>query len=149
MRHYEVVFMVHPDQSEQVGGMIERYTKMIKDAGGAIHRLEDWGRRQLAYPINKIHKAHYVLMNIECAQDVLDELSSIFRYNDAIIRNLVIRRDEAVTEMSPIQKSENENRERKARATQRMQAEAEADSDDDSDDIDNESDESETEETDA
>jgi len=145
MRHYEVVFMVHPDQSEQVGGMVERYTKMIKDAGGAIHRLEDWGRRQLAYPINKIHKAHYVLMNIECGQDVLDELTSIFRYNDAIIRNMVIRRDEAITEMSPIQKAENENRERKARATQRMQAEAEADSDNsDDDDSDSDSDDSDS-----
>lgn len=123
MRHYEIVFMVHPDQSEQVGGMIERYTKMIKDSGGAVHRLEDWGRRQLSYPINKIHKAHYVLMNIECGQDVLDELTSIFRYNDAIIRNLVIGRDEAVTEMSHIQKAENENRERKARASQRVRAE--------------------------
>lgn len=126
MRHYEIVFMVHPDQSEQVGGMIERYTKMIKDAGGAVHRLEDWGRRQLSYPINKIHKAHYVLMNIECGQDVLDELTSIFRYNDAIIRNLVIGRDEAVSEMSHIQKSENENRERKARASQRVRAEESA-----------------------
>ncbi|MDR2212866.1 MAG: 30S ribosomal protein S6 [Pseudomonadales bacterium] len=125
MRHYEIVFMVHPDQSEQVGGMIDRYTKMVKDAGGAVHRLEDWGRRQLAYPIHKIHKAHYVLMNIECGQEVLDELSSIFRYNDAIIRNLVIKRDEAITEISPIQKAETENRERKARAAQRSQAEAE------------------------
>jgi small subunit ribosomal protein S6 len=123
MRHYEIVFMVHPDQSEQVGGMIERYTKMIKDSGGAVHRLEDWGRRQLSYPINKIHKAHYVLMNIECGQEVLDELTSIFRYNDAIIRNLVISRDEAVTEMSHIQKAENENRERKARASQRVRSE--------------------------
>ena len=146
MRHYEVVFMVHPDQSEQVGGMIERYTKMIKDAGGAIHRLEDWGRRQLAYPINKIHKAHYVLMNIECGQDVLDELTSIFRYNDAIIRNLVIKREEAITEVSPIQQAENENRERKARAVQRARAEDErssndsddsGDDNDDSDDNDN------------
>jgi small subunit ribosomal protein S6 len=117
MRHYEIVFMVHPDQSEQVGGMVERYTKMVKESGGAVHRLEDWGRRQLAYPINKIHKAHYVLMNIECVQEVLDELTSIFRYNDAILRNLVIKRDEAITEVSPIQKAELENRERKARAT--------------------------------
>ena len=123
MRHYEIVFMVHPDQSEQVGGMVERYTKMVKDSGGAVHRLEDWGRRQLAYPINKIHKAHYVLMNIECGQEVLDELTSIFRYNDAIIRNLVIKREGPVTEMSPIQKAENENRERKARAVQRARAE--------------------------
>lgn len=130
MRHYEIVFMVHPDQSEQVGGMIERYTKMIKDSGGAVHRLEDWGRRQLSYPLNKIHKAHYVLMNIECGQEVLDELTSIFRYNDAIIRNLVIKRDEAVTEMSHIQKAENENRERKARAVQRVRAEESTDAGD-------------------
>ncbi len=123
MRHYEIVFMVHPDQSEQVGGMIERYTKMIKDSGGLVHRLEDWGRRQLAYPINKIHKAHYVLMNVECGNEVLGELTSIFRYNDAIIRNLVIKRETAVTEMSPIQKAENENRERKARASQRVRSE--------------------------
>lgn len=122
MRHYEIVFMVHPDQSEQVGGMIERYTKMIKESDGAIHRLEDWGRRQLAYPIHKIHKAHYVLMNVECGQEVLDELSSIFRYNDAIIRNLVIRKDEAVTDVSPIMKAENESRECKARATQRTRS---------------------------
>jgi small subunit ribosomal protein S6 len=123
MRHYEIVFMVHPDQSEQVGGMIERYTKMIKDSGGLVHRLEDWGRRQLSYPINKIHKAHYVLMNVECGTDVLGELTSIFRYNDAIIRNLVIKRDAAVTEISHIQKAENENRERKARASQRVRSE--------------------------
>lgn len=134
MRHYEIVFMVHPDQSEQVGGMIERYTKMIKDAGGAVHRLEDWGRRQLAYPINKIHKAHYVLMNIECGQEVLDELTSIFRYNDAIIRNLVIKRDGPVTDMSPIQKAENENRERKARAVQRARVDEAAESADDAED---------------
>ena len=123
MRHYEIVFMVHPDQSEQVGGMIERYTKMIKDSGGLVHRLEDWGRRQLSYPINKIHKAHYVLMNVECGNDVLGELTSIFRYNDAIIRNLVIKRDAAVTEITHIQKAENENRERKARASQRVRSE--------------------------
>ena len=123
MRHYEIVFMVHPDQSEQVGGMIERYTKMIKDSGGLVHRLEDWGRRQLSYPISKIHKAHYVLMNVECGNDVLGELTSIFRYNDAIIRNLVIKRDAAVTEISHIQKAENENRERKARASQRVRSE--------------------------
>jgi small subunit ribosomal protein S6 len=134
MRHYEIVFMVHPDQSEQVGGMVDRYTKMIKDAGGAVHRLEDWGRRQLAYPIHKIHKAHYVLMNVECGHEVLDELTSIFRYNDAIIRNLVIKRDEAITEMSPIQKAENENRERKARSVQRARADEGVGSADESDD---------------
>ena len=107
MRHYEVVFMVHPDQSEQVSGMVERYTQIVTESGGTIHRLEDWGRRQLAYPINKIHKAHYVLMNVECEQDILDELNSSFRYNDAVLRSMVIRRDEAITVDSPIMKQEN------------------------------------------
>ena len=125
MRHYEIVFMVHPDQSDQVAGMIEKYTSLVTDSGGAMHRLEDWGRRQLAYPINKIHKAHYVLMNVECGQDVLDEITTLFRYNDAVLRNLVIKRKEAVTDMSDIMKDENESRERKARVSQRMQEEAE------------------------
>lgn len=115
MRHYEVVFLVHPDQSEQVPAMVERYTGLVKDAGGAIHRLEDWGRRQLAYPINKIHKAHYVLMNIECGQEALQSLEDNFRYNDAVIRNLIIRRDEAITEESPLAKSAEEKRSRKSR----------------------------------
>ncbi len=106
MRHYEIVFMVHPDQSEQVPGMIERYTGVIEGGEGKVHRLEDWGRRQLAYPINKIHKAHYVLMNIECGQDVLDELNSNFRYNDAVLRSLVLTRDEPITEESLIMKAE-------------------------------------------
>ncbi len=106
MRHYEIVFMVHPDQSEQVPGMIDRYSKSIEAGSGAVHRLEDWGRRQLAYPINKIHKAHYVLMNIECGQEVLEELNANFRYNDAVIRSQVIKRDQAVTEESPIMKAE-------------------------------------------
>jgi len=97
MRHYEVVFLVHPDQSEQVSAMVERYTASIEESEGTVHRLEDWGRRHLAYPINNIHKAHYVLMNIECSQEVLDELTTSFRYNDAVLRNMVIRRDEAVT----------------------------------------------------
>jgi len=108
MRHYEVVFLVHPDQSEQVSGMVDRYTSMIESKGGKIHRLEDWGRRQLAYPINKIFKAHYVLMNIECDQEALDELESAFRFNDAVIRNLVIKCDEAVTDMSPLAKAKEE-----------------------------------------
>ena len=107
MRHYEIVFLVHPDQSEQVAGMVDRYTSAIEAGKGSVHRLEDWGRRQLAYPINKIHKAHYVLMNIECDQDILDELNSSFRYNDAVLRSMVIRRDEAITEESPIMKQEN------------------------------------------
>ena len=115
MRHYEIVFMVHPDQSEQVPGMIERYTTSIEKDGGKIHRLEDWGRRQLAYNINKIHKAHYVLMNVEASQDAMDELTTTFRFNDAIIRNLVIRRKEPVTEESLIMKREKEERERKKR----------------------------------
>ncbi len=100
MRHYEVVFLVHPDQSEQVPQMVERYRGMIEEEGGAIHRLEDWGRRQLAYPIQKLHKAHYVLLNIECTQHILEELQSAFRFNDAVLRNLIIQRDEAVTEPS-------------------------------------------------
>jgi len=115
MRHYEIVILVHPDQSEQVSGMVERYTKSIEDGQGQVHRLEDWGRRQLAYPINKIHKAHYILMNVECSNDILEELTTNFRYNDAVIRNLVIRRDNAITEESPIMKSEKEGRERRAR----------------------------------
>lgn len=110
MRHYEIVFLVHPDQSEQVPAMVERYSAMIKEAGGAVHRLEDWGRRQLAYPINKIHKAHYVLMNIECDGATLQELENTFRFNDAVIRNAILRRDEAITEPSPLAKS-NDSRE--------------------------------------
>ena len=104
MRHYEVVFLVHPDQSEQVPAMIERYRSSIESAGGTIHRLEDWGRRQLAYPIQKLAKAHYVLMNIECGTDALGELESAFRFNDAVLRNLIISRDEAATEASPLVK---------------------------------------------
>ena len=116
MRHYEVVFLVHPDQSEQVPGMIERYTQLMADNGGSVHRMEDWGRRQLAYPINKIHKAHYVMMNIECGGETLEELSTLFRYNDAVLRNLVIKRKDAVTEESLILKQERESKERKARS---------------------------------
>jgi len=108
MRHYEIVFLVHPDQSEQVPAMVERYRSTIESSGGQIHRLEDWGRRQLAYPINKVHKAHYVLMNIECGQDALDELESAFRFNDAVIRHLSLVRDEAVTEPSPLVKGKEE-----------------------------------------
>ena len=107
MSHYEICFLVHPDQSEQVPSMIERYRSLIEEKSGTIHRLEDWGRRQLAYPINKIHKAHYVLMNIECDGETLAEIESLFRFNDAVIRNLVIRRDEAVTEASPLAKQDD------------------------------------------
>ncbi|MBK1872922.1 30S ribosomal protein S6 [Marinobacter sp. 1-3A] len=107
MRHYEIVFMVHPDQSEQVPAMIERYTSLITEDGGKVDRLEDWGRRHMAYPINKIHKAHYVLMNVECSQAAMDELTHSFRFNDAIIRDLILRRDEAVTDMSPMKAAES------------------------------------------
>ncbi|AMG30877.1 30S ribosomal protein S6 [Grimontia hollisae] len=108
MRHYEIVFMVHPDQSEQVAGMIERYTGSIKESGGQIHRLEDWGRRQLAYPINKLHKAHYVLMNVEAEQSVIDELETAFRFNDAVIRNMIMRTKGAITEPSVMMKAKEE-----------------------------------------
>ena len=108
MRHYEIVFLVHPDQSEQVPGMIERYTKTVEESSGTVHRCEDWGRRQLAYPINKIHKAHYVLMNIECNQEALDELESAFRFNDAVLRHMTIKCDKAVTEESPLVKKEDD-----------------------------------------
>jgi small subunit ribosomal protein S6 len=106
MRHYEVVFLVHPDQSEQLPAMLERYRQMIETDGGQIHRLEDWGRRQLAYPIQKVHKAHYVLMNIECTARALEELTSAFRFNDAVLRDMVILREEAVTEPSPLAKGD-------------------------------------------
>ncbi len=108
MKHYEVVFLVHPDQSEQVPAMLERYRAMIEGGNGAIHRLEDWGRRQLSYPINKIHKAHYVLMNIECTVAIMNEIETAFRFNDAVIRNLIISRDKAITEPSPLLKSKDE-----------------------------------------
>ena len=106
MRHYEIVFIVHPDQSEQVPAMIERYKSIITAQGGQIHRLEDWGRRQLAYPIQKLHKAHYVLMNIECNGEVLAELEHGFKFNDAVLRHLTIKCDEAVTSASPMMKEE-------------------------------------------
>ncbi len=124
MRHYEIVFLVHPDQSDQVPGMIERYTKMITDANGTVHRLEDWGRRQLAYPILKLHKAHYVLMNVETSGEVIEELEDAFRYNDAVLRNMVIRRKDAVTEASPMAKEE-EKPARPARSEDKPAAKAE------------------------
>ncbi len=115
MRHYEIVFLVHPDQSEQVPGMIERYTQAVTRDGGKVHRLEDWGRRQLAHLIDKVHKAHYVLMNVEASNAVMQELETTFRYNDAILRHLIIRRDEAVTAESPIMRVEREGRDRRGR----------------------------------
>lgn len=108
MRHYEIVFLVHPDQSEQVPAMIERYRTLIESGKGTIHRLEDWGRRQLAYPINKVHKAHYVLLNIECNLETLRELESAFRFNDAVLRSLTIKRDAAITTPSALVKEKEE-----------------------------------------
>ncbi|TRW47912.1 30S ribosomal protein S6 [Aliidiomarina halalkaliphila] len=116
MRHYEIVFMVHPDQSEQVPGMIERYTETVKSSGGSINRLEDWGRRQLAYPINKLHKAHYVLMNVEATAEAVEELETNFRYNDAVLRSLVMRKDEAISEPSPFGKPKEKEERREAKA---------------------------------
>ncbi|KYP97722.1 30S ribosomal protein S6 [Sodalis-like endosymbiont of Proechinophthirus fluctus] len=113
MRHYEIVFMVHPDQSEQVAGMIERYSALITGSEGQIHRLEDWGRRQLAYPINKLHKAHYVLLNVEAPQELVDELETSFHFNDAVIRSMIMRVKRAVTEASPMVKARDERRERR------------------------------------
>jgi small subunit ribosomal protein S6 len=108
MRHYEIVFLVHPDQSEQVPAMIERYKGMIAAGGGRVHRLEDWGRRQLAYPLSKVHKAHYVLMNVETDQKTLDELTGAFRFSDAVLRHLVVNMSSAVTDPSPMAKAAEE-----------------------------------------
>jgi len=108
MRHYEIVFLVHPDQSEQVPAMLERYKTMITTGGGQVHRVEDWGRRQLAYPLQKIHKAHYVLLNVECDAKTLNELAGAFRFSDAVLRHLVIGMEQAVTEPSPMAKGEEE-----------------------------------------
>ena len=125
MRHYEIVFLVHPDQSEQVPAMIDRYRAVIEGDGGQIHRLEDWGRRQLAYLIQNVHKAHYVLMNIECGQSALDELESGFRFNDAILRHMTIRRNEAITDESPMAKKD-EREERSERRREEKPAAEEA-----------------------
>jgi small subunit ribosomal protein S6 len=119
VRHYEIVFLVHPDQSDQVPTMIEKYKSIIEADGGSIHRLEDWGRRHLAYPINKVHKAHYVLMNIECGAKALEEIETAFRYNDSVIRNMVMRCKAAITEPSPLARSkEEEARDRRPAATE-------------------------------
>src|SRR6478672_8025469 len=123
MRHYEIVFLVHPDQSEQVPAMIERYKGLIENGGGKIHRLEDWGRRQLAYPINNLVKAHYVLFNIEAGQDVLNELVEGFRFNDAVLRHLVMKRDEPVTEQSLIMKNKDEKGDKPERGERRRRDE--------------------------
>jgi small subunit ribosomal protein S6 len=125
MRHYEVVFLVHPDQSEQVPAMIERYKSLVENGGGKIHRLEDWGRRQLAYPIQNLVKAHYVLFNIEVEQAILAELTESFRFNDAVLRHLIMKRDEADTEMSIIMKSKDEKGDKPERGERRRRDEDE------------------------
>ena len=120
MNHYEIVLLFHPDQSEQVPAMIERYTNTVTEDGGSVHRFEDWGRRQLAYSINDLHKAHYILWNIECSVDVLDELTTTFRFNDAVLRNMVIKRKDAATEISPIKAAESrQDRDRSERRRDR------------------------------
>jgi len=123
VRHYEIVFLVHPDQSDQVPTMIEKYKTTVEGDGGKVHRQEDWGRRQLAYPINKIHKAHYVLMNIECTAEALEELETAFRFNDAVIRNIVMRTKTAITDASPLVRSrEEESRERRPAPAEQAEA---------------------------
>ena len=126
MRHYEIVFLVHPDQSEQVPAMVEKYQGMVTESGGAVHRTEDWGRRQLAHPIHKIHKAHYVLLNVECGQAVLKEIKGAFRFNDAVLRYLVIARDNAITEASPMAVAVAEEKAKEREAQQRRDAKAAA-----------------------
>lgn len=137
MRHYEVVVMVHPDQSEQVPAMIERYKGMVEADGGKVHRLEDWGRRQLAYPIANLHKAHYVLLNVECGESALSELEDAFRFNDAVIRRLVVRKDRPVTAQSPLFKAPEEDK--------KPERPSRAESSDDSDSAETETTDSETE----
>ena len=124
MRHYEIVFLVHPDQSEQVPAMVEKYQGMVTESGGSVHRSEDWGRRQLAHPINKIHKAHYALLNIECDFAVIDEIKTAFKFNDAVLRNLVMARDDAVTEASPMAVTVAEEKAKEKEAQQRREAKA-------------------------
>src|SRR6516225_4962807 len=131
MRHYEIVFLVHPDQSEQVPAMIERYKGMIAAGGGRVHRLEDWGRRQLAYPLSKVHKAHYVLMNIETDQKTLDELTGAFRFSDAVLRHLVVNMDTAVTDPSPMAKAADEEGEGGGKRRERARDESVVPADED------------------
>ena len=146
MRHYEIVFMVHPDQSEQVPAMIERYTNVITEDGGQVHRLEDWGRRHLAYPINKIHKAHYVLMNVECSQAAMDEMTHNFRFNDAIIRDMILRREGADIELSPMKASESREDRRGGSDDRPRRSHDSDDNDNDSDTSNRQSDDQDEEE---
>ena len=126
MRHYEIVFLVHPDQSEQVPAMVERYQGVVTQSGGAVHRTEDWGRRQLAHPINKIHKAHYVMLNVECGDDVIKEITGAFKFNDAVLRHLVVSRKEAITEASPMAIAVEEEKQREKESQRRRDAKAAA-----------------------
>ena len=147
MRHYEICFLVHPDQSEQVPAMLERYRSLVEGANGTIHRVEDWGRRQLAYPIAKLHKAHYVLMNIECDGETLAELEGIFRFNDAVLRHLTVRRQDAVVEQSVMMKAKEE-KDRSGRSyDDRDKRHSRSDDSDSSDDDSDKSDESDEEES--
>lgn len=118
MRHYEIVLIIHPDQSDQAPTMVKKYKTMVKEGGGDVHRFEDWGRRQLAYPIDKIHKGHYLIFNIECGKETIEELKTAFRYNDAVIRNLIVLRDSPVTEPSPMMVEANQKRSREAEVKQ-------------------------------
>ena len=158
MRHYEIVFLVHPDQSEQVPGMLERYKSLVESKGGAVHRSEDWGRLQLAYTIAKLHKAHYLLLNIECDAETLEELESIFRFNDAILRHLTIRRSEAVSEASIMMKRKEEKDERESRRSRpqddsdsgsKSSSDSSDEADDDNDNSDSDDNESEKESQEA
>ncbi|MCB1757023.1 MAG: 30S ribosomal protein S6 [Gammaproteobacteria bacterium] len=142
MRHYEVVFLVHPDQSEQVPAMVQRYRSIVETAGGTVHRHEDWGRRQLAYPINKIYKAHYILLNIECGNEALEELKSAFRFNDAVIRNMILVMNEAVTGESPLLKKDDG----KSAGSDAVSNDDDSGDIDDDDDSDDESDDTDTNE---
>jgi len=146
MRHYEICFLVHPDQSEQVPAMLERYRNMIEEKGGSIHRLEDWGRRQLAYPIAKLHKAHYVLMNIECDSETLTELEGAFKFNDAVLRHLTIRRQKALVEQSEMLKAKEEKDRSSRDHGDRRRASSDDGSDDSSDSIDDDDDDSDDDE---
>jgi small subunit ribosomal protein S6 len=144
MRHYEVVFMVHPDQGDQVAGMIDRYKSMVEAAGGSMHRLEDWGRRPLAYMINKVHKAHYVLMNVECPSSVIDEITELFKFNDAVMRHIVLLKDKAITGPSSmlkkIERDAERERERAARGDRPDRAPRESENTDSDDDADSDDD---------
>ena len=154
MRHYEIVFLVHPDQSEQVPGMLERYKSLVESKGGAVHRSEDWGRLQLAYTIAKLHKAHYLLLNIECDAETLEELEGIFRFNDAILRHLTIRRSEAVSEASIMMTRKEEKDERESRRSRPQDdtdsgSKSSSDSSDSSDDDDDDNDNSDSDDNES